>query len=293
MRFMVNPECYHKMCESCVDRIFSHGPAPCPIAGCKRTLRKNKFRDQTFDDLRVEREVDIRARVAKVFNKTEDDFETLRDYNDYLEVVEETIWNLINRTDVAQTEARLRQFAEAQKQEEAELTAPSTTGTPRESSTPDPSARNVLKKNLGQRKGLDKPQSQVSTPDLFSDTANSDAVRAFTFKGLKKRVPPEPEKPYDPFGGWSTTPQYYVLQDFYDVGDWLNKSRDDPAHLGGGQDIKDFYTRALCDAFSGFGVFVEEEVAARSNGSGDATTASAHAAVAGTVGGDVNMDDVF
>jgi CDK-activating kinase assembly factor MAT1 len=64
MQFKVNPECYHKMCESCVDRIFSHGPAPCPIAGCARTLRKAKFRTQTFEDLKVEREVDIRRRVA-------------------------------------------------------------------------------------------------------------------------------------------------------------------------------------------------------------------------------------
>jgi CDK-activating kinase assembly factor MAT1 len=64
MHFKVNPECYHMMCESCVDRIFSHGPAPCPIAGCARTLRKAKFRTQTFEDLKVEREVDIRRRVA-------------------------------------------------------------------------------------------------------------------------------------------------------------------------------------------------------------------------------------
>ena len=66
MRFLVNPECYHKMCESCVDRIFSQGPAPCPVAGCARTLRKAKFRKQTFDDIKVEREVDIRRRIAAV-----------------------------------------------------------------------------------------------------------------------------------------------------------------------------------------------------------------------------------
>lgn len=65
MKFLVNPECYHKMCESCVDRIFSHGPAPCPIAGCARTLRKGRFREATFEDLKVEREVDIRKRVAR------------------------------------------------------------------------------------------------------------------------------------------------------------------------------------------------------------------------------------
>ena len=67
LRFLVNPECYHKMCESCVDRIFSHGPAPCPIAGCARTLRKGKFREATFEDLKVEREVDIRRRVASMY----------------------------------------------------------------------------------------------------------------------------------------------------------------------------------------------------------------------------------
>lgn len=67
MRFLVNPECYHKMCESCVDRIFSQGPAPCPVAGCGRTLRKQRFRKQTFGDIHIEREVDIRRRVAQVY----------------------------------------------------------------------------------------------------------------------------------------------------------------------------------------------------------------------------------
>lgn len=67
MRFLVNPECYHRMCESCVDRIFSAGPAPCPIAGCKRTLRKARFRKQTFEDLSIEREVDIRKKVMVMY----------------------------------------------------------------------------------------------------------------------------------------------------------------------------------------------------------------------------------
>ena len=64
LRFLINPECYHKMCESCVDRIFSQGPAPCPVAGCAKTLRKQRFRSPTFADLQVEREVDIRRRIA-------------------------------------------------------------------------------------------------------------------------------------------------------------------------------------------------------------------------------------
>ncbi|KAI4093190.1 MAG: hypothetical protein LQ344_003017 [Seirophora lacunosa] len=111
MRFLVNPECYHKMCESCVDRIFSIGPAPCPVAGCARTLRKQRFRKQTFEDLRIEREVDIRRRVAQVFNKQEEDFETLRAYNNYLEEMEVTTFNLLEGIDVAATERKLAAYA--------------------------------------------------------------------------------------------------------------------------------------------------------------------------------------
>ncbi|KAI4169231.1 MAG: hypothetical protein LQ343_005819 [Gyalolechia ehrenbergii] len=111
MRFLVNPECYHKMCESCVDRIFSTGPAPCPVAGCARTLRKQRFRKQTFEDLKIEREVDVRRRVAQVFNKQESDFETLRAYNNHLEEMEVITFNLLEGIDVPATERKLAAYA--------------------------------------------------------------------------------------------------------------------------------------------------------------------------------------
>jgi CDK-activating kinase assembly factor MAT1 len=110
LEFKINPECYHKMCESCVDRIFAHGPAQCPIPGCSRTLRKHRFRKQTFEDIRVEREVDIRKKIALVFNKREDDFEDLRAYNDYLNEVEDITFNLVEGIDVPESEARLESY---------------------------------------------------------------------------------------------------------------------------------------------------------------------------------------
>jgi CDK-activating kinase assembly factor MAT1 len=67
LRFLINPECYHRMCESCIDRIFSQGPAPCPVAGCGKTLRKARFRKQTFEDIKVERECDVRREVSQVY----------------------------------------------------------------------------------------------------------------------------------------------------------------------------------------------------------------------------------
>ncbi|KAJ5090805.1 hypothetical protein N7532_009489 [Penicillium argentinense] len=112
MRFLINPECYHKMCESCVDRIFSSGPSSCPVAGCRKTLRKNRFRKQTFEDIGVEREVDIRRRVMHILNRREEEFDSKRNYDDFLEQREEIIANLVLRIDVAKTEAQLQQYAQ-------------------------------------------------------------------------------------------------------------------------------------------------------------------------------------
>ncbi|KAF2794177.1 CDK-activating kinase assembly factor [Melanomma pulvis-pyrius CBS 109.77] len=274
MKFLVNPECYHKMCESCVDRIFSHGPAPCPIAGCKRTLRKAKFRSQTFEDLKVEREVDIRRRVARVMNKVEADFESLKDFNDYLESVETTTWNLILKVDVEATERRLRLWEAAQKAE---------TNSTKRSLVEDPSLLSETSHVILKKGGTQRKQQLGSTDDPLAGSGN-DPETGFVFHGLKKRVAPEPEKPYDPYEGWSIDPQYYVVQDDYSV-DWLTKAKDDPVHSVGGYDMRDFYSRALSDAFSGFGVFIEDEKTLEENPGATAAVASG--------GQDVNMDDVF
>lgn len=81
LRLLVS-SCYHKMylspptpmlgnelttmrnrCESCIDRLFTLGPAPCPI--CNKVLRKLAFTPQTFEDLAVEKEVAVRRRIGK------------------------------------------------------------------------------------------------------------------------------------------------------------------------------------------------------------------------------------
>ncbi|KAG2734717.1 hypothetical protein G9P44_002723 [Scheffersomyces stipitis] len=117
MNFLINPECYHKICESCVDRIFSLGPAPCPYANCGKILRKNRFKKQIFDDLRIEREIDIRKRVGSVYNKTEEDFDDLREFNKYLETIENIIFNLNYGIDAEETEADLVKYEQEHKLE--------------------------------------------------------------------------------------------------------------------------------------------------------------------------------
>ncbi|ORX75163.1 MAT1-domain-containing protein [Anaeromyces robustus] len=87
MKILVSP-CFHKMCESCINQRYSHGAAPCPV--CGTILRKTYFVHQTFEDLHVEKEVQIRKKFGKYFNKRLEDFGgNLRQYNDYLEEVED------------------------------------------------------------------------------------------------------------------------------------------------------------------------------------------------------------
>ena len=50
-------------CESCIDRLYTLGPAPCPV--CGKTLKKMTFIPQTFEDLVVEKEVAVRRKLAK------------------------------------------------------------------------------------------------------------------------------------------------------------------------------------------------------------------------------------
>ena len=109
LRLMVS-KCYHKMCESCLDRLFSLGPEPCPV--CGQTIRKNQFQPQIFENLDVQKEIAIRKRTAKVFNKQPDDFASLEQYNDYLEEYEAITFSLINSigNDLAETERKIRAY---------------------------------------------------------------------------------------------------------------------------------------------------------------------------------------
>ncbi|XP_011303096.1 CDK-activating kinase assembly factor MAT1 [Fopius arisanus] len=107
LKLMVNV-CGHTLCESCVDLLFLKGSGSCPE--CLIPLRRGNFRVQMFEDAMVEKEVDIRKRILRDFNKKEDDFTTLRDYNDYLEEIETIIYNLSNNIEVIETNKRIEQY---------------------------------------------------------------------------------------------------------------------------------------------------------------------------------------
>ena len=79
------------------------------------TLRRNNFRHQLFEDSQIDKEVDIRKRILKDFNKKEEDFEQLSEWNDYLEMVEDIIFNLTNGVDILGTNKRIAEYKERNK----------------------------------------------------------------------------------------------------------------------------------------------------------------------------------
>ncbi|KAK3584577.1 hypothetical protein CHS0354_040278 [Potamilus streckersoni] len=107
LKLMVNI-CGHSLCESCVDLMFIKGSGTCPE--CGTALRRSHFRLQLFEDPYIEKEVDIRKMILKDFNKKEEDFTNLNDYNDYLEMIESIIYNLTNNIDVETTKRQIESY---------------------------------------------------------------------------------------------------------------------------------------------------------------------------------------
>ncbi|KTG33356.1 hypothetical protein cypCar_00008508 [Cyprinus carpio] len=107
LKLMVNV-CGHTLCESCVEMLFVRGSGNC--VQCNTPLRKSNFRVQLFEDPAIDKEVEIRKKVLKIYNKREFDFYTLKEYNDYLEQVEDIVFNLTNNIDVERTKQMMEQY---------------------------------------------------------------------------------------------------------------------------------------------------------------------------------------
>lgn len=56
----------------------------------------------------IAKELRERRRVLRIYNKRREDFASKADWDDYLENLEDVAYNLINRIDMNQTEAKLQ-----------------------------------------------------------------------------------------------------------------------------------------------------------------------------------------
>ena len=312
LKFLVN-ECYHKLyfnasnidvltnsCETCIDRIFTLGPAPCPH--CGKILRKAKFRKQTFEDTLVEREVDIRQRIYRSFNKRREDFKSLRAYNDYLEEVEDIIFNLVNGTDIKETEAKILQYEAENKSSitanQARLRAESEALTKQEDllrQQREQSRLAALKADAEEAYERERQKTDLIR-DLASSEGSAEKILARNKAAALKRSSArrineesnrftpgrinvgmrmnddemEDDGPFDPLGGEGEESSLYVVhQDYDDAYDfiedgsnlrWLDQVKNDKVASAGGFLVHDVYKRGLFEAYAGLGCILSDEL---------------------------------
>ncbi|KEF62952.1 uncharacterized protein A1O9_00927 [Exophiala aquamarina CBS 119918] len=227
LRFKINTKCYHRICEGCVDRNFSSGKAECPVGGCHVNLWKREWRTQTFEDLKIEREVEIRRKVNRLLERQETEFESKRDFDDFLELREELIMNLVFRTDVAATNRKLKEYAQAN-------------GIKPDTTDPAETALKVVKRK-------------------DTDAADPSGL----IKGLKKIIRPKARAPYDPFMGMPRTQDYYEVKDSYITR--LKQGKKNDVKDASGYSDWDYANECLNRAFAGLGVFIDDEVSTKNN----------------------------
>ncbi|KAK5579045.1 hypothetical protein RB653_008723 [Dictyostelium firmibasis] len=112
MRLLTSP-CGHKYCESCVQLAYMKDSV-IQCLGCTAQIRKQSFINQRYDDTGLEKENSIRKKYLKEFNKTRKDFSSLVEYNNFLEMVEDLIFDAIEGGDLAAvSEQKLKEYQKA------------------------------------------------------------------------------------------------------------------------------------------------------------------------------------
>ena len=87
-RLLISNLCGHRVCSFC--------------------LTRNSFREAKVTSF--EKEIKIRKTLKKIFNKREQDFDTLEDYYKYEEWVEDIIYNIVHDVDKAKNEALVQDY---------------------------------------------------------------------------------------------------------------------------------------------------------------------------------------
>lgn len=113
IRILFSAICDHRVCESCVKRLFQRGPYKCPA--CDRQLRASDFNQEAKEARQVDSEVKVRRQIRDIFCKSADDFENAEQWDDYLCMREDIIYRLVNapsQDEVQQTWKEIEEYRE-------------------------------------------------------------------------------------------------------------------------------------------------------------------------------------
>lgn len=107
--------CGHMFCSACVEReLVRRREFPCPE--CNTAVKRVNLKKQSLDAVQCEKDTNWRKRILSVYNKTEKDFPTLLEYNNYLEEVEDKIYAIVNEEPEAEEiKAQLKEYEQQHK----------------------------------------------------------------------------------------------------------------------------------------------------------------------------------
>lgn len=124
-KLVVNNKCGHRFHQACVEKEFVRRKAfPCPL--CQTQVKRAGLTEKTLDELEVSRDITVRKRISKIFNRSEEDFGgDLRAYNDYLEEKEDLIYDITSgsKEEVEGAQAKVRAYEEQYRNEITENAA--------------------------------------------------------------------------------------------------------------------------------------------------------------------------
>uniref|UniRef100_A0A1J3D832 CDK-activating kinase assembly factor MAT1 n=1 Tax=Noccaea caerulescens TaxID=107243 RepID=A0A1J3D832_NOCCA len=63
------------------------------------------------------KEINVRRRISQIYNKREEDFPSLKDYNDYLEEVECMVFDLVDGINVEAIEEKIKRYSQENAQQ--------------------------------------------------------------------------------------------------------------------------------------------------------------------------------
>ncbi|KAJ1462603.1 hypothetical protein M885DRAFT_505567 [Pelagophyceae sp. CCMP2097] len=87
--------CGHRFCTRCIGRALNKKSVfACPEPGCGATVRNATLDARSLDEIECERDAICRRKVIAVFNRPKTAFRDAREYGDYTEKVEDSIYRL-------------------------------------------------------------------------------------------------------------------------------------------------------------------------------------------------------
>lgn len=102
--------CGHAFCTPCLEReLVRKREFPCP--SCQTPVKRVNLTSRSLDHVQCEKDTSWRRRILSVYNKTEVDFPTLLEYNNYLEEVEDKIYAIVNEEPAAEEiKAQIKEY---------------------------------------------------------------------------------------------------------------------------------------------------------------------------------------